>query len=32
VARQYADDQGAIWCDLDFGQLLGTPDFLMVEA
>jgi len=32
VARQYADEQGSVWSDLDFGQLLGNPDFLMVEA
>jgi twitching motility protein PilI len=32
VARQYEDEQGAVWSDLDFGQLLGNPDFLMVEA
>jgi twitching motility protein PilI len=32
VARQYADESGAGWCDMDFGRLLGTPEFLMVEA
>ncbi len=32
IARQYADESGANWCDMDFGQLLGTPEFLMVEA
>jgi twitching motility protein PilI len=32
VARQYSDEAGAVWCDLDFGQLLGNADFLMVEA
>jgi twitching motility protein PilI len=32
VARHYADDAGAVWRDLDFGQLLGNPDFLMVES
>ncbi len=32
VARQYADEGGAGWYDMDFGQLLGTPEFLMVEA
>lgn len=32
VNRQYADESGAHWHDLDFGRLLGTPEFLMVEA
>ena len=32
VARQYADEAGADWCDMDFGQLLGNTDFLKVEA
>ncbi|MEW6118732.1 MAG: chemotaxis protein CheW [Pseudomonadota bacterium] len=32
IARQYADDSGALWHDIDFGQLLGTPEFMMVEA
>jgi len=32
IARQYTDDAGANWCDMDFGQLLGNADFLMVEA
>jgi twitching motility protein PilI len=32
VARQYADEAGTDWCDMDFGQLLGNADFLMVEA
>lgn len=32
VARQYTDEAGAAWCDLDFGQLLGNTEFLMVES
>jgi twitching motility protein PilI len=32
VARRYADDAGADWHDMDFGQLLGHAGFLMVEA
>lgn len=32
VARRYADEAGAQWCDLDFGQLLGHAGFLMAEA
>ncbi len=32
IARQYADESGIDWCDMDFGQLLGNPEFLMVEA
>jgi twitching motility protein PilI len=32
VARQYVDVTGATWSDMDFGQLLGNPDFLKVEA
>ncbi len=32
IARQYEDEAGAAWCDMDFGQLLGNPDFLKVEA
>lgn len=32
VARRYADESGADWCDMDFGQLLGNAGFLMVEA
>lgn len=32
VARHYVDDGGAEWCDMDFGQLLGHPGFLQVEA
>lgn len=32
IARQYADDLGADWCDMDFGQLLGNAEFLKVEA
>ena len=32
VARQYADEAGTDWCDMDFGQLLGNTDFLKVEA
>lgn len=32
IARQYTDDTGASWCDMDFGQLLGNPEFLMAEA
>jgi twitching motility protein PilI len=32
VARHYADETGADWCDMDFGQLLGNAEFLKVEA
>lgn len=32
VARQYTDDSGVCWRDMDFGQLLSNPDFLMAEA
>lgn len=32
VARCYEDDDGADWFDMDFGQLLGSPAFLKVEA
>jgi len=32
IARHYTDDAGASWCDMDFGQLLGYPEFLMAEA
>ena len=32
IARQYTDDTGASWRDMDFGQLLGNTDFLMAEA
>jgi len=32
IARHYTDDNGVTWADMDFGQLLGTPDFLKVEA
>ncbi len=32
IARQYADEAGADWCDMDFAQLLGNADFLKVEA
>jgi twitching motility protein PilI len=32
VARHYADEAGADWCDMDFGQLLGNAEFLKVEA
>ena len=32
VARQYADEAGADWCDMNFGQLLGNAEFLKVEA
>ena len=32
VARQYADEAGTDWYDMDFGQLLGNTDFLKVEA
>jgi len=32
IARQYADEAGGGWCDLDFAQLLGNAGFLMVEA
>lgn len=32
ATRHYADESGAAWCDMDFSQLLGHPDFLKVEA
>ena len=32
IARQYADDDGTEWRDMDFGQLLGNAEFLKVEA
>lgn len=32
ITRQYTDDAGGNWCDMDFGQLLGNAEFLMVEA
>ncbi|MDQ1314186.1 MAG: twitching motility protein PilI [Pseudomonadota bacterium] len=32
MARHYADEAGNVWCDMDFGQLLGNAEFLMVEA
>jgi twitching motility protein PilI len=32
IARHYHDESGTRWCDMDFGQLLGHADFLMVEA
>lgn len=32
IARQYADEAGTDWCDMDFGQLLGNAEFLQVEA
>ena len=32
IARQYADEAGTGWCDMDFGQLLGNAEFLKVEA
>ncbi|MDT3705834.1 MAG: chemotaxis protein CheW [Thiobacillus sp.] len=32
IARHYADEAGANWCDMDFGQLLGNADFLKAEA
>ncbi|HJX57412.1 MAG TPA: chemotaxis protein CheW [Thiobacillus sp.] len=32
IVRQYADEAGIDWCDMDFGQLLGDTDFLKVEA
>jgi twitching motility protein PilI len=32
IARQYADETGVAWRDLDFGQLLGNTDFLKVET
>ena len=32
VARRYADESGAEWHDMDFAQLLGHAEFLMVEA
>lgn len=32
VARQYVDEAGSAWFDMDFAQILGNPEFLMVEA
>jgi twitching motility protein PilI len=32
VARQYADEAGTEWCDMNFGQLLANAEFLKVEA
>ncbi len=32
ITRQYADEDGTNWCDLDFGQLLGNAGFMTVEA
>ncbi|MBU1396691.1 MAG: chemotaxis protein CheW [Gammaproteobacteria bacterium] len=32
IARQYADEAGTEWCDMDFGKLLGNAEFLKVEA
>ncbi|MCA1979600.1 MAG: chemotaxis protein CheW [Thiobacillus sp.] len=32
VSRQYTDESGANWHDLDFSRLLATPEFLRVEA
>ncbi len=32
IVRQYADEEGVAWRDMDFAQLLGNPEFLMVEA
>lgn len=32
IARQYADDSGTAWCDMDFGQLLGNAEFMKVES
>lgn len=32
ISQHYADESGASWYDMDFGQLLGTPEFLMVET
>ena len=32
ISRRYADESGADWCDMDFGQLLGNEAFLKVEA
>jgi twitching motility protein PilI len=32
IVSHYADETGADWCDMDFGQLLGDADFLKVEA
>ncbi len=32
VARRYADEQGADWHDMNFGVLLGLPEFMMVES
>ncbi|HMM47402.1 MAG TPA: chemotaxis protein CheW [Thiobacillaceae bacterium] len=30
--RQYVDEAGSTWCDMDFGQLLGNEDFMKAEA
>lgn len=32
VARQYTDEAGAGWWDMDFGQLLGDAGFMQVES
>lgn len=32
ISREYADEAGVDWCDMDFGQLLGNTEFLKVEA
>lgn len=32
IARQYADESGTVWSDMDFGQLLGNPGFMLAEA
>lgn len=32
AARQYTDEAGNAWCDMDFAQLLGNAEFLLTEA
>jgi twitching motility protein PilI len=32
IARQYADEAGAEWYDMEFGQLLGDAEFMKVES
>jgi len=32
IVGHYADEAGANWCDMDFGQLLGNAEVLKVEA
>lgn len=32
VSHEFSDEAGALWCDMEFGQLLGHAEFLKVEA